>query len=220
MMPDGGVSTEIFEVVGPADRKNCVYIDDKDGKRIRIHKERMLPTDSLGKLVAVMHGNKLKTACPTCSRTLIVEKGLAECPVHGKHRITSHEHLNNPDIQSAEKQEEENMPKTDTTAVDFAVVAQFGVELWTKQQLKFSDPRTDVQSHTLLADNPPRKLCFNTYNGALGKKKPNAEDDFTSQLQAFKDNVAVTPSGIAIYTLKGTLDDARKRLEKAGYTKK
>ena len=113
------------------------------------------------------------------------------------------------------------MSKTEAiTTVDFAVVAQYGVELWTKQQLKFSDPRTDVQSHVLLADNPPRKLCFNTYNGALGKKKANTEEAFLAQLKAFKDNVAVTPSGASVYPLKGTLDDARKRLEKTGYTKK
>ena len=113
------------------------------------------------------------------------------------------------------------MSKTDTTVmVDFTVVAKYGVELWTKQQLKFSDPRTDVQSHVLLADAPARKLCFNTYNGALGKKKSNTEANFLAQLEAFKANTGVAPSGISIYTLKGTLDDARKKLEKAGYTKK
>ena len=113
------------------------------------------------------------------------------------------------------------MPKTDTiTLVDFAVVAQYGVEIWTKQQLKFSDPRTDVQSHVLLADEPPRKLCFNTYNGALGKKKTNTEEAFLAQLQAFKAGTPIAPSGTSVYPLKGVLDDARKRLEKAGYAKR
>lgn len=220
LTPEGGVSSEIYDVVGPADRKNCIYVSDCHGKQLRIHKERMLPTDSLGKLVAVMHGGKLKSACPTCARTLMIERDIAECPVHGKLQITSHEHLNNPDSTSTTQQEKQ-MSKTDaTTMVDFAVVTQYGVELWTKQQLKFSDPRTDVQSHVLLADDPPRKLCFNTYNGALGKKKSNTEDAFLSQLQAFKDGVAVTPSGTSVYPLKGTLDDARKRLEKTGYAKR
>ena len=220
MTPEGGVSNGLFEVVGPADRKNCIYVVDSDGKQLRIHRERLLPADSLGKLVAVNHGGKLKTACPTCSRTLNVERNIAECPVHGKLQITSHEHLNSPDSMSTTQQEEE-MSKTDaTTIVDFAVVAKYGVELWAKQQLKFSDPRTDVQSHVLLADNPPRKLCFNTYNGALGKKKSNTEDAFIAQLEAFKNGVAVTPSGTSVYPLKGTLDDARKRLEKTGYVKK
>ena len=220
LTPEGGVSDELFDVVGPADRKNCIYVVGGTGEQLRIHRERTLPADSLGKLVAVRHGDKLKTACPVCSRTLITERDFAECPVHGKHRITSHEHLNSTDSPSAPKQEEP-MSKTDTaTTVDFAVVVQYGVEVWTKQQLKFSDPRTDVQSHVLLADSPARKLCFNTYNGALGKKKSNTDDGFLAQLQAFKDNVAVAPSGTSIYPLKGTLDDARKRLEKAGYTKR
>jgi hypothetical protein len=221
MTPEGGVSNELYEIIGPADRKNCIYVSDKDGKQLRVHKERMLPTDSLGRLVAVDHGGKLKTACPVCSRILIVEKNIAECPVHGKLQVTSHERLNNPGDDTPETQQEKHMSKTDAaTMVDFTVVATYGVELWTKQQLKFSDPHTDVQSHVLLADSPARKLCFNTYNGALGKKKSNTEETFLSQLQAFKDGVAVAPSGTSVYPLKGTLDDARKRLEKAGYTKK
>ena len=221
MTSEGGVSSELYEIVGPADRKNCIYVSDKDGKQLRVHKERLLPADALGKLVAVDHGGKLKVSCPVCSRIIVAEKGFAECPVHGKLQITSHEHLNNPGDDTSATQQEKHMSKTDaTTMVDFAVVATYGVELWTKQQLKFSDPRTDVQSHVLLADNPARKLCFNTYNGALGKKKSNTEETFLSQLQAFKDGVAVAPSGTSVYPLKGTLDDARKRLEKTGYTKK
>jgi hypothetical protein len=220
LTPEGGVSEELFEIVGPADRKNCIYV--RCGERqLRIHKERILPADSLGKIVAVRHGGKLKASCRICSRTLSVERNAAECPVHGRQLVTSNEQLNNPDESSATTQETENMSKTDTTTmVDFTVVAQYGVELWTKQQLKFSDPRTDVQSHVLLADNPPRKLCFNTYNGALGKKKSNTEDNFVAQLQAFKDNTTVVPAGTSVYPLKGVLDDARKKLEKAGYTKK
>ena len=220
MTPEGGVSSGLYEIVGPADRKNCIYVSDNTGKQLRVHKERVLPSDAAGKLVAVNHGGKFKAACPACSRILMVEKNIAECPVHGKLQITSHEHLN-PDDDTSATQQEKHMSKTDAiTMVDFTVVATYGVELWTKQQLKFSDPRTDVQSHVLLADNPARKLCFNTYNGALGKKKSNTEDTFLAQLQAFKDGVAVAPSGTSVYPLKGTLDDARKRLEKTGYTKK
>jgi hypothetical protein len=220
LVSDGTISNELYDIIGPADRKNCIYVSDGK-KQLRVHKERILPPDSLGKLVAISHGGKLKTACPICSRVLIVDRRIAECPVHGKQKVTSNEYLNNQDDQPTEKQEEEIMSKTDTTTtVDFAVVAQYCVELWTKQQLKFSDPRTDVQSHVLLADEPPRKLCFNTYNGTLGKKKSNTEDGFLAQLAAFKNNVTQTPSGTSIYPLSGTLDDARKRLEKSGYTKK
>jgi hypothetical protein len=72
-----------------------------------------------------------------------------------------------------------------------------------------------LSQHTVSNSGPS-----NTYNGALGKKKSNTEDTFLTQLQAFKDGVAVVPSGTSVYPLKGTLDDARKRLEKTGYTKK
>jgi hypothetical protein len=133
--------------------------------------------------------------------------------------ITSNEFLNGANSQTIATEKERNMSKAEVTVVDFTTIAQYG-ELWTKQQLKFSDPRTDVQSHVLLADNPPRKLCFNTYNGALGKKKSKVENGFVAQLQAFKDNTTITPDGTSVYPLKVALEDARKRLTKTGYAQK
>jgi len=223
MTPEGGVSEELYEIVGPVDRKHCVTAIGQDSTKKRLHKERLLPVNSLGKLVAVTHNGKLKAACPDCFRPLVVVGGFAECPIHGKKPITSHEHPNGVDNQVAAVPEREpTMAKNETAAaIDLAQVTNFGCELWTKPQLKFSDPRTDVQSHVLLADNPPRKLCFNTYNGTLGKrKKSKTDDNFLQQLQAFKDNVSVSPNGTAVYPLKGTLEDARNRLVKASYVRR
>ena len=58
--------------------------------------------------------------------------------------------------------------------IDLAALSKLkGCELWTKKNVKFDHERIDVQAHVLLftGDNQ-RKLCFNTYNGALGKKTP------------------------------------------------
>jgi hypothetical protein len=218
---EGGVSDDLYEVIGPADRKHCVFAIGSNGDKVRIHRERLLPVDSNGKLVAVMHNGKLKAACPECSRTLVVLGDSAECPVHGIKPITSHEHLNGFNNPAVETEKEHVMPKNEVTTIDLSTVAEFGSELWTKPQRKFSDPHTDVQSHVLLADNPPRKLCFNTYNGTLGKRKKSKTDStFAQQLQSFKDNVTMSPDGASVYPLKSTLDDARKKLEKTGYVKK
>lgn len=210
MMPDGTVSEELYDEQGIADRKNCVYVACGD-KKLRVHKDRILPAESAGKLVPIKCGDTLRTSCPICSRVLIVSGATAVCPVHGKMCVVDNGYSN----QNAEQ---EPKMKTDVqTTVDLATIASYGVELWTKPQLKFSDPRTNVQSHVLLIDSPARKLCFNTYNGTLGKKKANVQE-FFAQLQLYKDGATTLP-GTSVYVLKGTLDQARKTLEKSGYSK-
>jgi hypothetical protein len=59
--------------------------------------------------------------------------------------------------------------------VDFdALKALPNCELWTKKNVKFDHVDVDVQAHALLyvEGDAPRKLCFNTYDGVLGKKSP------------------------------------------------
>lgn len=98
------------------------------------------------------------------------------------------------------------------TVVDLDDVKQHGVELWTKPQLNFDHAVMDVKAHALIADNPVRKLCFNTYDGTLGKKK-KMED---LHLDDFRDNAR--PEGKKLWhTPKGTLDDVRQHLAKKGY---
>lgn len=59
--------------------------------------------------------------------------------------------------------------------VDFAALKKLpNCELWTKKNVKFDHVDVDVQAHALLftEGDAPRKLCFNTYDGVLGKKSP------------------------------------------------
>lgn len=100
------------------------------------------------------------------------------------------------------------------TPVSLDEVKQFGLELWTKPQLHFDHVTMDVRAHVLLADGPVRKLCFNTYDGTLGKKKELKD----LHLDAFQSSQPVQGKKLW-HELKGTLDDARSHLEKKGYTK-
>lgn len=50
--------------------------------------------------------------------------------------------------------------------------------VYTKKNIRFDHERIDVQAHVLLClDDNPRKMCFNTYNGQLGKDKKSPDFD-------------------------------------------
>jgi hypothetical protein len=50
--------------------------------------------------------------------------------------------------------------------------------LFTKKGIRFDHERIDVRAHVLLCiDDNPRKMCFNTYNGQLGKDKKSPDFD-------------------------------------------
>lgn len=91
------------------------------------------------------------------------------------------------------------------------------LELWTKKSVKFDHVEVDVQAHALLfiGDNP-RKLCFNTYDGALGKKASSLPID------AFVHDREVSTSDKAAHKpwfhIKD-LEKARTQLRKNGYEK-
>ena len=62
--------------------------------------------------------------------------------------------------------------QTERKAVCLETLANLeNCELWTKSDVKFDHVNVDVKSHALIftGDNP-RKYCFNTYDGSLGKK--------------------------------------------------
>jgi hypothetical protein len=223
LKPGSQVSEVVYTTTGETDRKNIVTLTAPDGSQLRVHKGRLLPPDSIGKAIAIWQNGKLRGICPTCSRVLEVKEDSAkaekattiDCPIHGTKTITMHEFVAN---KTSAPRKEPTMAKTTPAesnfTLDMASVKKVG-ELWTKSQVKFSSACIDVQAHALLTDDPLRKLCFNTYDAKLGK---GVSPD-TLQLEAFKTNQNVTREGAVVYALKGTIDDARKRLQKAGYKK-
>jgi len=83
-------------------------------------------------------------------------------------------------------------------------------ELYTRKQLRFNHPGMDVKAHVLLiVDDNPRKLCFNTYNGTLGKKG----NDLPTE--AFQKNEM--PEGKKLWFHVKNVDKQRQKLVKDGY---
>lgn len=122
-----------------------------------------------------------------------------------------------PTKPKAEKPPKEPKPQRVTKTpvpVDLAALAKTAnCELWTKSNVKFDHERIDVQAHILLfvGDNP-RKLCFNTYNGALGRKDtglPVTEFVANEPIKGVKNSTPWFPVP--------DLDKARAKIGKDGY---
>ena len=115
--------------------------------------------------------------------------------------------------QTVSKKETQPSPK-----VDLASLAHKpNLELWTKKSVKFDHVEVDVQAHALIftGDNP-RKLCFNTYDGALGKKSTSLPvDSFIHDREVTTTDKAAHKPWFAIKDL----DKARAQLKKNGYEK-
>jgi len=93
--------------------------------------------------------------------------------------------------------------------VDVDHLASLG-ELYTRKQLRFNHPDMDVKAHVLLiVDDNPRKLCFNTYNGTLGKRGNSLPID------AFQNDEM--PEGKRLWFHVKNVDKQRQKLSKDGY---
>lgn len=115
-----------------------------------------------------------------------------------------------PKVEKAPKE-----PKAvkEPVAVDLAALAKHKhVELWTKKNVKFDHERIDVQAHTMLfTGDEPRKLCFNTYNGALGKRAPELP------VEAFLSGTSPKGSKKDPWFPVANLDKTRTQLTNDGY---
>ena len=218
--PDWFILPDHYETDGVADRKNIVTVLDSSGKPTRVHKHRLVPASDMDRYAAVKAGNRLKAVCPHCGRHIEIIDHQATCPIHGTKSVVSNAELRASATERT-KEPTEMTAKAESSIplVDLTKVATFGDELWTNNNLKFSDPKTDAKAHALISvrDGVVRKLCFNTYNGTLGKRKGDPVE--LLHLQDFKDGKELPKdNGVMIYVLKGTLEQARAKLKKSGYT--
>lgn len=240
---DGIVSDDVYKIVEVDTRKNLVTLEGTGGERFNSHRSRTLPLDSKGKAVAISTSGKYRGICPKCRNLVDVSDNHIECdcsgqivryevvthgtiaPVNAPHRKTQQTTLTTPrkestmsdtsdTIETTTDTSEATAPVKEPFVVDLAEVKKYG-ELWSKDKVQFDHPTIDVKAFVLLADTPARKVCFNTYDGTLGKKAKNLA---ALKLENFRDHNP-DDGKVVGYVLKRTLDEERKKLEKDGYTK-
>lgn len=181
-----------------SDRKGHITLRQEGGTReLKVHFRRVLPLEIDGKAPVIESSDKYRAICPKCGRVKDISPGedklqcstnCGEFPLHwlGAKPMAD---AATKDTKSAEAADKASKPaakpksdkKTSKPAarepvrVDFdALKGLDNCELWTKKNVKFDHVDVDVQAHALLyvEGDQPRKLCFNTYDGVLGKKSP------------------------------------------------
>ncbi len=203
---------------------------DMDGKAVVIESQDKLwaPCPEDGAAVEVSPGDT-QMICPKCSKTFTLHWMGVKPMADTKTKEPKAE--KEPKAPKAEKAEKaapkpkaEKLPKEpkepkavkEPIQVDIPTLVKLkGCELWTKKNVKFDHERIDVQAHVLLfTGESPRKLCFNTYNGALGKK---ASELPTEQFVANEPIKGAGQKKDTPWFPVPDLEKARTKLAKDGY---
>ena len=174
---DGRVTQKDYAICqARSDRRGQLQLIHRSTGKIRkVHHRRILPHDYQDGMAVVLEtNNRYYALCPLC--------GFGE-------EISNHEHCdckkcgelqlywlsNKPDIIKKSKPRISKVPSMPSkpTVIDLYKLSKIEkCELWTKKNVSFDHERIDVRSHILIYNDEenPRKYCFNTYNGTLGKK--------------------------------------------------
>lgn len=197
---EGKVSPEEYSVeIEKADRKGYIaLVEVGTNRKVKVNQRRILENCNDGEAVVVEVGDKYRAVCPKCSfvQEISANDDSITCPDHGETQL--HWKKGERPMADATTTEKKERPAEDKKVKPTAtkrdkptrepIVVEFeklrnnaAFELWTKKSVQFDHEKIDVQAHVLLfcGDNP-RKLCFNTYDGTLGKKgKPLPIGAFT-----------------------------------------
>lgn len=181
-----------------SDRKGHIALRQSSGSRdLKVHFRRVLSLEIDGKAPVIESSDKYRAICPNCGCVkdinpgedkLICSTTCGEFPLHwlgAKPMADAVKETTETEKPVADKKSGDSKPKAEKKAskpatrepvrVDFdALKGLANCQLWTKKNVKFDHVDVDVQAHALLfvEGEQPRKLCFNTYDGVLGKKSP------------------------------------------------
>jgi len=230
---DGKISPETYRVlVDRADGMGLVELSDtKNPKRIiKATQRRILPlTVDTNKAIVLQSGGKYSAICPECRNTFLIqpEHLNINCPSHGtfelewlgaKPAMSDTETAKPADTADSNtaSQVQSTVPSTTKTkktatkvTVDIAAIANTDNCQLFERSSPFNHEQIQVVAYAILfIGEEPRKLCFNTYDGTLGKKKTSLGFDH------FLANDA--GQGTTWYAVK-SLEKERKKLEGKGY---
>lgn len=175
LAPNGKISTNCRLVKLP-DVNNRAIVE-QSGKLIEVHRTRILSPDVVEllskKALLLQTPTKSYGICPQCQSASIVSHGTIKCDTHGVFEVQDI-----PSLTKSGKLSKESKMTTQPAAEPVAVekdlvkqILEMGFEVWMKSNVPFTDPNITLNAYVIVGDDPGRKLCFNTYNGSLGKKK-------------------------------------------------
>ncbi len=190
-------------------------INSISNKQEVVHKRRILPVDCVNKVIIITVSGKYTITCPisNCILEPLISNGSGVCPDHGTFDVYLHDSAQLPTSQSSvERVSIKREIQMQGVNVDLEALKQYG-EIYVKK-VAFNHSAYDVKTYLIVAHDPPRKICFNLYNGALGKKSKDPVAELG--LEAFKAN-DTSDSKHKVYVFKSE-EELNKELAK-GYEK-
>lgn len=232
LLADGTISNEVYVIeTQRSDRKGHVQVKERNTtKSLKVQYRRILPVNVEGKSAVIESAGRYRSICPKCTYIEMISSNSEHltCPLHG--RFDLYWLGVKPMTTEAQSQPQERRDKKPTAekkrptaivrpskaiiVVDLhKIAATQHCELWTKN-VSFDHEKYDVKSHVLLYVNgQPRKYCFNTYNGTLGKKSSELP------IGDFINNTLPIDAKTKPWYMVQDLDKMREKLTKDGYTK-
>lgn len=221
---EGKVSEDLFTVeCAKNDNKGLVLIQDKHKKPIKVIRRRVIPATTDGMAIVVEAGSKFKAVCPVCPNVFEVNPTNTQirCAEHGIYKLywlgdkPMTDTTNDTTELTAEKKEKPMAKDNkEPIKVDIQFLAQLeNCELWEKNVVNFNHHKISVVSYALICTSEPaRKLCFNTYDGTLGKRNTEHPLPVAAFLEANPEMAAVK-----VWHPIKDLDKERSALQKKGY---
>jgi hypothetical protein len=221
------VSEAEYEIVScKCDSKGLIELKDLHGKSLKVIKRRIVPPSTDGYAVVIESGAKFKAVCPACPNVfeVVPNNTQIKCAEHGIYKLhwlgekpmteATTESKTTEETTAVKKPTAAKKPKPTREPIKVDIEQLKGLsdcELWRKSTVNFNHEKISVVSYALLCVNGvDRKLCFNTYDGTLGKRctEPLPITDFIADK---KDDEKVKWHPIK------DLDKERAALAKKGY---
>ncbi len=167
---NGCVSKDEFTIDSKCtDFRARATLKSNDGSVILVHYDKILPVNTVGKVVAVLGEKVVTITCPNCLKTLVAVSGQ-------KHFICCSERYEVFFMSNTVNEVQAE------SAFDLeGLKSRF--EVWVKDGAKFNATiELKTVQLVILGDNP-RKTCFNLYDGKLSKGGKAADlrlDDFAN----------------------------------------
>ena len=214
---DGSVSRDVYVVdQDRSDRKGHLRLIHKNsGLAKKVHHRRILTNYDDDMAVVLENGNKFYALCPKCGKTeeILPTRDDITCPQCGQFSL--YWLSTKPDLGVYQtKTLNERKPKKEMAKNNKVDITQLltleECELWSKT-VAFDHERIDARAFVLIyTAESPRKYCFNTYDGMLGKKSRLYIEEFISN--ASIDGISHVP-----WFSISEIEAVRKKLEKSGY---
>lgn len=215
---DGSVSRDVYVIdQDRSDRKGHLrLIHKKSGSTKKVHHRRVLPDYDDSMAIVLETGSKFYALCPECGKTeeILPTRDDITCPKCGKFSL--YWLSAKPDLEVYQtKTLSERKPKKEmakNNKVDIVQLLELeNCELWSKT-VAFDHERIDARAFVLIfTGENPRKYCFNTYDGLLGKKSKKL------YVEEFIANTNVDGIDHVPWFSISEIEAVRKKLVKSGY---